>query len=1008
MAHSFQQNGQWQEAMTLYQQVLGIDPHHANSLHMLGVIAAQQGNHQQAVDLIEQAAKLAPGNAALYNNLGSAHQGLKQHAAALACFDQAISIDPNLPEAHCNRAAALKNLKQFTAALNSINQAISLATNYAEAYNVRGTILEALQQLPEALTDFEHAISLNPQHPKAHWNKALVLLMTGDWLTGWEEHEWRWQATNKAPPGQAFQQACWLGKQSIKDKTILLQSEQGLGDTLQFCRYVPLLQQQGAHVILQAQKPLLGLLSTLQGLGALIEDGQQPPSFDLHCPLMSLPLAFQTTPENASFNKAYLHAMPARITYWENQLGAPTRPRVGIAWSGNPKHENDLRRSIPLAQILHYLPDNCDYFVLQKDIRESDRENLAKAEKIYDPSCQINDFTDTAALCQLMDVILSVDTSIAHLAGALGKPVWIMLPDPPDWRWLQKRSDSVWYPSARLYRQEISADWCRPLEKINTDLKTLKPSAQTSNELSGKTSLTVEKQKAQARLDMAISFHRNGKLDEAKDFYTQVIQLNPNEIAAHYNRALIHEKQEDDAAALDDYAQTLALCPNHENASYNRGNLLYKHGQYQEALNSYDQAIAINPVNPKAHTNRALSLKELGQIPAALLSSQQALLLSPNTPEYHNNHGLILRMQGQLEDALASYDRAIELKPDYAAAYSNRGIACKTLGRFDAAQKSFVQAIAYNPNMAEAQWNLALLALVQGDWTNGWQLHEARWHMQTFSSPKRSFLQPLWLGKTSIANKTILLHCEQGLGDTLQFCRYASRVKQLGARVILEVQQPLIALLSSLEGVDQLVEFGHPLPDFDMHCPLMSLPLAFATTIDTVPERKGYLHSDPTKLNVWSARIGQANRPRIGLAWSGSNSHKNDANRSLALETLLPYLPDNCAYFVLQKDIRDHDKQTLRGAKQIYDFSQQLEDFTDTAALCDLMDVVLSVDTSVAHLAGALGKTTWLMLPTPPEWRWLMDRSDCVWYEKTRLYRQQKINDWKNVFEKISEALKTL
>jgi tetratricopeptide (TPR) repeat protein len=576
MAHSFQQNGQWQEAMTLYQQVLGIDPHHANSLHMLGVIAAQQGNHQQAVDLIEQAAKLAPGNAALYNNLGSAHQGLKQHAAALACFDQAISIDPNLPEAHCNRAAALKNLKQFTAALNSINQAISLATNYAEAYNVRGTILEALQQLPEALTDFEHAISLNPQHAKAHWNKAkiecvlknfsaalssceqaiaidpafaeayssrgvilhtlnqpeaaitscrkaillkpddallhynlgvieqayshwqaaiesydrataidpdhvgatwnkaLIFLVTGDWGTGWPLHEWRWKRQDIIVKSRNFSQPLWLGGSSLEGKTILLHREQGLGDALQFCRYAPLVKKLGARVILEVPRSLMALLSTLEGVDEIVEQWKPLPHFDVHCPLMSLPLAFKTTPQNVPFSAGYLHSDPARVAQWKNRLGSTQRRRIGIAWSGNPNQLDDAIRSLELAQLLPYLPDNANYFVLQKDIRDIDRPSLLAHPDIQHFDDELADFSDTAALCQLMDLVISVCTSIAHLAGALGKPTWILLHTPPEWRWLTERSDSVWYDSARLYRQKEIGNWQAPLAQLRADLLQLK------------------------------------------------------------------------------------------------------------------------------------------------------------------------------------------------------------------------------------------------------------------------------------------------------------------------------------------------------------------------------------------------------------------------------------------------------------------------------------------------------------------------------------------------------
>ena len=263
----------------------------------------------------------------------------------------------------------------------------------------------------------------------------------------------------------------------------------------------------------------------------------------------------------------------------------------------------------------------------------------------------------------------------------------------------------------------------------------------------------------------------------------------------------------------------------------------------------------------------------------------------------------------------------------------------------------------------------------------------------------------MWLGSQSLQDKTILLHAEQGLGDTIQFCRYASLVAKLGAKVILEVQRPLLGLLKNLDGVSQIIARGDALPEFDYQSPLLSLPLAFKTQLHTIPSALRYLAGDSEKVLAWQARLGEKTKPRVGLVWSGNLEHKNDHNRSLSLSQVLPYLPSSCQYICLQKELRNADQAILAQHPHIQFFGDALEDFTDTAALCDLMDVVISVDTSVAHLAAALGKPTWVLLPFSPDWRWLLDRKDSPWYPSAKLYRQERIGDWNGVLSRVREGL---
>jgi hypothetical protein len=296
---------------------------------------------------------------------------------------------------------------------------------------------------------------------------------------------------------------------------------------------------------------------------------------------------------------------------------------------------------------------------------------------------------------------------------------------------------------------------------------------------------------------------------------------------------------------------------------------------------------------------------------------------------------------------------------------------------------------------------------LSGDFDTGWYLYEWRFKCKESSAFDRHFQQPLWLGTASLQGKTILLHSEQGLGDTIQFCRYAKLVKHLGANVLIEVPSHLAALFENLEGVDEVIIKGAPLPEFDYHCPLLSLALSFKTSLDSIPKDLAYLQSDPEKRRYWEKKLGVKSKPRIGLVWNGSATHKSDHHRSMPLSTMLQLTSHFPQYeFIsLQKELRETDRDTLTDNSSILHFEAELSDFTDTAALCDLMDVVISIDTSVAHLSAALGKRTLILLAYAPDWRWLLGRNDSPWYPSVTLFRQKIIGDWSKVLEQLKNSV---
>jgi tetratricopeptide (TPR) repeat protein len=507
-------------------------------------------------------------------------------------------------------------------------------------------------------------------------------------------------------------------------------------------------------------------------------------------------------------------------------------------------------------------------------------------------------------------------------------------------------------------------------------------------------------------LNYGLVLNALGRNEEALATFDQVLSIKKRSVEAHNNRGAILERLGRTEEALQSIDRALEIKPGHVDSLYNRASVLQKLGCHEEALKTFDRVLTIKPDYDKAHNNRGTVLEILGRRDEALASYDRALELNPNFVEALNNSANALLKLGRHFDAVACYERALAIDPRHAEVLHNRGNALAELGRHREALESVGRAIAVNPNYINAQWNASLLQLRLGNFAAGWEQYEWRWKRGEGLKKKRNFSQPLWLGDAPIAGRTILLHAEQGFGDTIQFVRYAPILVQRGANVIVEVQPPLKSLLAPIgEGV-QVIGSGEAMPSFDLHCPLLSLPLAFRTAFDTIPAAVPYLVAPKDRLDLWSGRLPGRGVLRVGIAWSGSATHADDRNRSIALKQLKPLFDVHDVQFVsIQKEIGDNDAQFLTANARIADLHANLSDYSDTAAVVAQLDMVISVDTSVAHLAGALGKQVWVLLPFCPDWRWLLDRDDSPWYPTARLFRQPRIKDWESVIAKVEGEL---
>lgn len=493
-----------------------------------------------------------------------------------------------------------------------------------------------------------------------------------------------------------------------------------------------------------------------------------------------------------------------------------------------------------------------------------------------------------------------------------------------------------------------------------------------------------------------------GQSGEALDCYDRALSIGGADAETHANRGLVLRALKRFNEVLEAYDRALALKPDYVEVIVARGNLFYEQHSYDKALAEYERALAVRPDFAFGFNNRGNALQAMGRNDEAIASFERALALKPDLTAAHNNRGNALLNLNRPEEALADYESAIAHKP-FAFALVNRGSALHYLGRIEEALDSFDRAIALQPELPEAHWNKALLCLAIGDFEQGWPAYEWRWRGATDLTP-RDFSQPQWAGE-DLNGKTILLHAEQGFGDSIQFIRYLPMVAQKGGKIILELPDSLMPLIPDTDGLVSMHRRGDVLPPFDVHCPLMSLPLSFGTTATTIPAPVPYLRAPAERVDRWRTHLAQLGKPRIGLVWSGKPSHKNDHNRSIALSRLEPLLSVPGVSFVsLQREYRETELPALANLP-IMRVDEAIADFADTAAAIGELDLVIAVDTAVAHLAGALGKPLWLLLSHIQDWRWMHDRSDSPWYPSARLFRQSQIGDWDGVIAAVAGEL---
>lgn len=456
--------------------------------------------------------------------------------------------------------------------------------------------------------------------------------------------------------------------------------------------------------------------------------------------------------------------------------------------------------------------------------------------------------------------------------------------------------------------------------------------------------------------------------------------------------------------------EILKIQPQNVEVLHLLGILYYLSNNYDEAIRHIRKALQFDSndtTNFHAFYILGDALQKQGAFDEANIYYQKALFLNPESAEVYCNLGNIYKHKGQIDEAIIHYEKAIQINPGLPESYYNLGEIASDKRQIGDAVTYYQKAIQLNPDYAEAHFALAREFLVSGKFKEGWKEYEWRWKLEGVSQP--DFLQPLWDG-SDINGLTVFLHAEQGFGDTIQFIRYAPLIAQRGAKVIVACQPSLTSLLKNVHGISQIIAYGEELPHFDFRCPLLSLPMIFDTSLESIPSSVAYISADPMSLLKWQAKVQyDDSRFKVGLVWSGSPANIQGRYRSCSLDTFAPITEiENVSFYSLQKGPASVLTESLPNGIRLIDYTDSIEDFSDTAALIANLDLIISIDTAVAHLAGAMGKPVWTLIPWKPDWRWMLDREYSPWYPTMRLFRQPSPGDWTSVIKKVSQELQNL
>jgi len=725
-------------------QVETVEESNPQALLASAMTAYQLGENVLAMTRCEQVLKIEPNRPDAWTLKGILLRKLKQFEEAASAHRRAIACKPDYPDAHNNLGGALSDLGRLEEALACYRRAIQLVPKKVDFLINLAGMLQALGRVEQAITTLEQVIASHPENAEAQWDLALVRLLSGDFERGWKGYEWRWRARIDPP---VFAEPLWQGE-PLNGKTILLYTEQGYGDVIQFIRYLPMVVARGGRVLLEIHPDLKNLLDRMPGISQLVIRDEPRPHFDVQYPLLSLPYLFQTTLDTLPSSESYLQPDPILKKAWGERFRNYSGLRVGLVWGGNPNVKNDRWRSPRLAPLLPLLETSgVHFFGLQKGDGRKDLVGRSMPPSFIDLGEEIQDFSDTAAILSNLDLLITSCTSTVHLAGALGRPTWVLLHFSADWRWFLKREDTPWYPSVRLFRQSGPHQWEALVSRVQTELGALVAGDRTrllpireskTDKLS--TTLTSNKSsalrlasppppllptksrggragaaaKASNLLAVAMEKYQKGNLSESQTLCEQVLKLAPERADAWTLMGALHRRAGRLEQAVSAYRRAIRLQPDYADAHGNLGNVLRTQEKWEEAITAYQRAIAIRPGSSSLYGSLSDTFRMAGRFSEAEAAAHRAIEADPNAAGSYLNLGNALKAQRQREQAAESYRKALVLDPGYVDAYCNLGQLLREQGNLLESEENFRRAIAIRPQYIEAHAGLASTLETQG------------------------------------------------------------------------------------------------------------------------------------------------------------------------------------------------------------------------------------------------------------------------------------------------------
>ena len=1049
-------NGNFNEAYALLKDGHKKYPKAIDIAHNLSLTAGDLSKYDEAIEAAQAVLKVDPNFIESIKNLAKIYITTRKVVDARIALDRLRDLQPESLDVLVGEGA-IELINGNTAKAASIyREVLKRNPDLGVAWANLGICQKFENDYVSAKTSLEKACKLEPKQVEHIWNLSLVQLALGHFETGWRNYEIRYDSRRIATDRVILPvtQVPMLAKgDNVKNKSIVLLQEQGFGDTFQFLRYSKELKLEGAREIIAiVGKELIDVIKTIPWIDRVQYQmiGEKLPDYWIFP--MSLPNRYGIKdPKESPKPVPYISAEKSRENHWKARLANadPNKLKVGLVWAGRETHTNDKNRSMSLIQLseLKVLCGSVEFISLQKGTKEN--EALDAPFPMRRLGNEIENFSDTAAIIANLDLLISIDSAPLHLAGAMNAPVWALIPANFDFRWMVDRNSSPWYPSMTLFRQEKVLDWQPVMKKVITSLTAMvkekkgywKAKAYDEHPTLKGTSIAG----LNLYLQSAYQFHIEDNIDKATPLYLEVLSIDPLNLDAIRNLAAIYRKRGNREKAGQLYERGIAQGKPDAVLNLNYARFLLESGNKTQALKHINEALQLESSSADARNlyrqitgyeyadalPRSNLISQIAQYPSEkillsnlilfikegkvdLANKELLRLLSLTTPsvEYVILAAHLYQDNNEMELALECYARAIELNSSHPEIYINRGVLRAKQGNYIEAIEDVRKCIALAPDHAEAHFHLSIYLLTLGEYSEGWKEYEWRMDSRRTAAErvvKPNLSMPMWRGE-SLQGKRIMLMPEQGFGDSIQFIRYAQFLKEQGAIVIAAAHQPLLTIFKSCKWIDELVGEGEGVR-YDYWCFTMSLPLLAKTTLQTVPQVIPYLATSKEKQKQWHQWLYPKEQPKtkplIGLCWQGSGKFKRNQFRNIPFEALYPLLEMTEFDFIGLTREEDSKRNYEWQDGNLRNAGPLMQDFSDTAGIVHHLDLLITIDSAPAHIAGAMGKPCWIALDSVlPDFRWMLGRADNPWYPNTLLYRNTEHGGWKDTVDNIKMSLK--